>query len=468
MHVHDGHPTTVHPLDWASYLHKSLVSGTGAMLLMLLVMAAHYHAVCASSSENESFGSNHRVQEDSFSAPSAPSSIFDYSNQTSLSGMFFSGGRAVLHALVVESTWCIPTPMHLHALESLSYKHHRACSAKARHQKPLQPHADDDDDDNDDLHMQGSTRKKSVQDDGMRLGSMLLGLSMNDPFTLAYGAWTYLSSNEDPDHLGVHSFDKGSDAREQVSSDFGRKDPSNVHLHRSENYEEGRLHQQSGRPTSSESNGGEEESPATSEDDWMHVCTLHAVCMAGMVFTILTPIMFGGRKLACNEAIPNLHASVWPVFNCAVLLCCLSWLTCAVLHFVGRMPQLAVCTAMHAVTVIVAAHADMATACPLPPLWRPGESAASRGSPCWGMGCTLGVILVCISQMHPSSAWTGGTFFYLHHVWASLVVVGVWLRHVLFRVVMRVVVWAVQLWIEEVQKNMGFGESRSNEVAARG
>lgn len=77
------------------------------------------------------------------------------------------------------------------------------------------------------------------------------------------------------------------------------------------------------------------------------------------------------------------------------------------------LPELAACTSMHLVARLLAVFAEVAVACPLPPIYMPSTAAT-------GMGFSLGLLLLCISQMGGAAGHHHGTF-YMHHMWAGLV-----------------------------------------------
>lgn len=125
-------------------------------------------------------------------------------------------------------------------------------------------------------------------------------------------------------------------------------------------------------------------------------------------------------------------ATAWPVVNGCVLVMCLSWVCCCLVHSAFELHQLAECVAMHSVATILHAGAQAATQCPLPPIVGPQSAARC-------LGCALGAVLLFVSQMHCCAAAEedveagGGSDFYMHHAWAAWVAVCLGLRHLVFR-----------------------------------
>lgn len=142
------------------------------------------------------------------------------------------------------------------------------------------------------------------------------------------------------------------------------------------------------------------------------------------------------------QAIPEVNSSAWPLLNSSVLMFCLSLVACCVIHeFDPSLRGLAFCTSMHLVAKILASYVDVALRCPLPPIFMPDTAAT-------GMGLALGMLLLCISQMHVSPSQ-----FYMNHVWACFVAV-LAARHVLFRAATWVLCWAQGAWLRESVEEM--------------
>jgi hypothetical protein len=157
----------------------------------------------------------------------------------------------------------------------------------------------------------------------------------------------------------------------------------------------------------------------------MHICTLHMLGMGGVSLALVPSILARSSLLACNAAVPNVHASAWPLINTSVLMFCLSWMACSLLHHTCGMHKLALCTSMHMVARLVASFAHMAVACPLPPIFMPAATAAT------GMACSMGFVLLFISQGLHDGSFTSEEF-YMHHAWACCVMV-LLARHTVFR-----------------------------------
>ena len=225
---------------------------------------------------------------------------------------------------------------------------------------------------------------RAEEDQPAAASHSILGASMKDPFTLAYSAWEFFTAPS-----------------EQVRIQQPRRKTSascEWMLRRRRHRQQHELRGQD---------------RARGEAIWMDVCVMHAVGMLGVLFALLPSVVAGGPRLACNAAIPAANASAWPLLNCSALMFGLSWVVCSALQHAAGLPELALCACMHLVARLVAAFADVALSCPLPPIYMPGAAAT-------GMGFALGLLLLCISQMHAASggaAWSEG--FYMNHLWAS-------------------------------------------------
>ncbi len=119
----------------------------------------------------------------------------------------------------------------------------------------------------------------------------------------------------------------------------------------------------------------------------------------------------------------GVRATAWPVLNCSLLLAALSLVACRVVFSVLRLPQLALCMAMHASARLMLSFANAAVACPLPPIAMPPVFAS-------GVGVCIGVLLLAITQMH--DACSNSADFYMDHAWASCVFM-MGMRHIVFR-----------------------------------
>lgn len=165
--------------------------------------------------------------------------------------------------------------------------------------------------------------------------------------------------------------------------------------------------------------------------------------MGGVALALVPSVLAKGSLLACNAAVPNIRASAWPLLNASVLLFCLSWLSCCLLlHRVLGMPKLALCASMHMVSRLVAAFANVATACPLPPIFMPATTAAT------GMGFAMGFVLLFVSQMVREEDFTSEEF-YMHHAWACCVVV-LLARHTVFRAAAALICWLQGAFLKNV------------------
>ena len=105
-------------------------------------------------------------------------------------------------------------------------------------------------------------------------------------------------------------------------------------------------------------------------------------------------------------------ATAWPLLHSCALLFGLSWVVCSAIHHLAGLPELAQCASMHLVAQLVSAFVDMAGACPLPPIYAPVSGTTT------GMGFSLGLLLLCISQIE-EDAENASNSFYMNHAWTA-------------------------------------------------
>ena len=146
-----SHHSSHHPLDWASYLHRHLVLEPVPTVLTLLVVAAHYHAVCLFSSP-----------------PAAAANPATVVNETSVTGYLFASMGLILRSCQVASCTAIRTPFSSPAQVP-----------KRRNEDPPPPPQ-------------------------VEVVDVIKTAALTDPFTLVYNAWTYIAAAEDPPVVPLH------------------------------------------------------------------------------------------------------------------------------------------------------------------------------------------------------------------------------------------------------------------------
>lgn len=269
-----------HPLDWAAYLRHSLVFEPVPAFLTLLLLAAHYHASCTTLS---SVG-GHADGQSTFQKPVV--------NESSATGYLFASISLSLSGFARGGLWCIETPLHHAAVRGFGRCTHeetveqpggspsrgRVRSGNADQDGNAPPHPDENAPAADD------EPPFTLTPEG------ILRVSMKDPFTIAYGAWSYLSAQrEQPDNHERQQM-KGSDARGAGSS--------------SDEDERSRR--------SCAWNG--EGSSGVAEDGlqstWIHICVVHAIGAAGVAFALIPSIFARSSLLACNKVSVLLACSV--------------------------------------------------------------------------------------------------------------------------------------------------------------
>lgn len=240
---------------------------------------------------------------------------------------------------------------------------------------------------------------------------------MNDPFTMLYDAWSLLyhhSPNLPPGG--------GRDgARADQESAVHHHPPPPPVVTTDQDHVNKQQEPDDEPPTS--------EAPRALDVVWTAICVLHMVACAGIA-TMLVPsiVLFQPSMLPCNSISGVPPATAWPVINCCLLLAALSLVACRVVLSVLRLPQLALCMAMHATARLMLSFANAAVACPLPPIAMPSAFAS-------GVGVCIGVLLLVITQMHDACS-DPETFdpadFYMNHAWASCVLM-MGMRHIVYR-----------------------------------
>ena len=414
-----------HPLDWASYLRRSVVLNSVPTAITLLVLAAHCHACCPLPAGGAA------------SDPASPSS--SAGDPFSVLGTLFSGASWLWSAVFQQEdarsanndttrqrayaqplSLCVPTPWEPAAATRL-----QAGSRQARHARVPgesgdndtasgDPHDESDDDSEDPSDYSHDTPPGEEQ--AASFADSILRASLKDPFTIAYSMWEMIAGAQEGPQADAQPHKISVVAEDVVKKPTTRSCDWTMKQQRNQRKQEARSRRRAATEDRARSEQSRAEAAAAKHSAvWMDVCVMHAVGLLGVSFALLPSILVGGRHLVCNAAVPLLQASAWPLLNCGALLFSLSWVACSAIHNALGLPDLALCTAMHMVALLVAGFADVAMGCPLPPIYMPGTAAV-------GMGFALGLLLMCISQMHAASAGAAASF-YMNHVWASCVCV---------------------------------------------
>lgn len=392
-----------HPLDWASHLRQSLAIDPVPTVLVLLVVASHYHACCSSGGVAESasvFGAA-AIQNET----SVLGFVFASLSSATRIARSLNASEWMQHLLLYhprhEGAPCIDTPFK--AMRRAKQQRHDDSPGETEPRSSVESEEYSFRDDNNVGEEPASPVSFS---DG------ILRVSMTDPFTIAYNTWTYIANGgaEEDGEIVIEQIQQEQPPVLPVTSDSSkREDCTNK------------------AQTASASSA---HSVVVEEDMWAAVFALHAIGMGGVVFALLPSLFVQGHLLACNAGMVQQQscaiASAWPLLNSSALVFCLSLLSCCAIHYVLEMRALALCTAMHLVARSMAAYMDVCVGCPLPPVYMPSTAAT-------GMALCMGVLLMCISQMHPSGEgrWDTGSF-YMNHAWACGVSVLV-IRHTVFR-----------------------------------
>lgn len=364
----------LHPLDWASYLRRSLVLDPVPTTLTLLLVAAHYHAICTHSYRDQLPGGVDPPLE-SFSAVGTffhagsilllrSCSVFPLPVLCMKAGSHGSSGGTDHHPCVISTPWTNQAQPLEHGAE----KAHRAQHSPAEECR---------------VQQKGHPQPQKLAHD-------VLQAAMHDPFTLAYDVWSYIAAPHE--EQGAAEDERRLDGREDppVQASEGTADPPSVH-------------------------------PQPHRHAWLNTCILHAMGMAGVGLALIPSILSPASCLACSAGMPQ-HTSAgrrsaWPVLHASVMMFCLSWMLCCAIHYMGGMPKLALCTAMHLVVRVVASFAGTVASCPLPPVASPPAASSTA------MACALGLILLFVSQMAADGLVTfTSEEFYMHHAWACCVV----------------------------------------------
>ncbi len=373
--------TAPHPLNWAAYLRRSLVLSSAPTALTLLVVAAHCHALCRGGGGGGApvVWLHHHGADNNETSSSSSSSVLG--SVFALSGFFFNS----------TSYSCIPVPWNQHP-----------------QQQPLmekfklgEDDGDDDDAGNDNADSNESNRQKetSSQDSSlMHLNSILRASVMKDPFTVAYGAWEFFTGPVE--QIRIEPVVSKKEASSSSSCEWMMKVNRRTRKRLKEKKE------------GSGSSSSSEDAVVNVSTSWLNICAMHTVGMAG-IFCALLPSLFVKRELlACNAAINCLQATAWPLLHSCALLFGLSWVVCSAIHHLAGLPELAQCASMHLVAQLVSAFVDMAGACPLPPIYAPVSGTTT------GMGFSLGLLLLCISQIE-EDAEDASNSFYMNHAWTA-------------------------------------------------
>lgn len=345
---------TPHPLDWATYLRRPLVLSSAPTALTLLVVVAHCHALCGSARGGAGL-----------LWPNTSATTAVGNETTSVLGTLFFALQ-----FFNASSSCIPTPWN----------------PPHSHQQPVMAVKSEDvvDHNNND---ESKLQQEGSSGGSMRLDSILRASVMKDPFTIAYGAWEFFAGPVEQIQI------------EPVSNKQKQK-PTSCEWTFRDKREQARKTKENNDQIST---------------SWLNICVMHSVGMLG-IFCALLPSIFVRKRelLACNFAVPSLKATAWPLLHSCAILFGLSWVACAAVHHVAGLPELAVCTSMHLVAQLVCAFVDMAASCPLPPIFYMGSSKVAAT----GMGFSLGLLLLCISQMEEDGDEEVSSF-YMNHVWAA-------------------------------------------------
>lgn len=392
-HDHENDPSLFHPLDWASYLRRSLVTAPVPCILTLLIVTAHYGACSCIPSHPPVAAAGAQTLESGREPFSFLGTVF---SATSLLSSCISANG-------IERLGRVRTPFH--AMKNMDARsgETRTASDNKLHQER---HTFSDD--------EGTT---NIRDPPMPLPHQplilategMLGSSLfSDPFTAVYDAWNAHFIAVDATQQTQHQEYEEGTAQNQGSQQ-PKNHPPNTPIHEEpEACSGGNIH-------------GEASGSATSaEEAWGHVCAMHVIGASGVGAALLPSLLCSRGRLACNTAIPRVRASAWPIFNSCMGIFGVSFLACCALMHVTGLNDLAMCMCMHTVARIIAAYVEVVQSCPLPPVFMQGAAAS-------GMGIAMGMLVLYVGHIE-----VGAEDFYMNHAWACWVAV-LLVRHTVLR-----------------------------------
>ncbi len=459
-----------HPMDWAAHLRQSLVFDPMPTMLTLMLVTSHYYAcnthLCLDSSASHQSSSS-----------SSSSWGFGGTNETSVIGFVFASLSATSRAL---------QDLNVTSVRMFAEHHGKRCSSMI--QTPWtglwtlsSSSTGGSDESNSSSSLQdtgetGSSSSSSRPDmnknnraedkksepgaEAISFTDGVLRVSMTDPFTVAYNAWTYIANGNDDYYYANDDAEllRSIDDQDSVIPAKKQAKPN------------------SGEPKCKDESGKQILSPSFNASAiWTDVCILHGIGMAGVGFALLPSVFAPASLLACG----SLCSSAWPLIHASALMFCLSLLGCCAIHHVLGMHSLALCTSIHMVPRcvveldsfyliicltfkfhrIMAAFMDVCVGCPMPPIYMPGTAAT-------GIAFGMGLLLLCVGQMaHHSNTWDTASF-YMAHAWACGVAVFV-LRHTVLRVAGGLVCWGHGEVLRSSVLTNSDGDNKQRVVVAR-
>ena len=253
------HPHLLHPLDWTGYLRQSLVLSSTPVALTLLVLAAHCHACC------------HHHSQRSFSAV--------VGNETSVLGTVFAGASWVFlgaNTTASNGVSCIPTPWHPH---------------QSDRQVAGQPFMQEEGEAEYAAEAEQQTETDTASVFAERNLVLHPATFLQDPFTIAYSAWEYMSGT--PEAIQVQ--EKPQPLSSSSSCEWMKKMRQRQH----------QQHRQAQQDTVASAD-------SASIAIWTDICLMHAVGMLGVVCALLPSVFVSSGLLACNRAIPQVKSLTLP------------------------------------------------------------------------------------------------------------------------------------------------------------
>lgn len=345
----------VHPLDWPSYLKQTLIVDPIPSFLTLMLVSAHFYGCCLA---------DHGLSPSNKSASSTQS--------TSYLGYAFESAGAFTRHIVGPGSCSIKTPF-THVAQHVFDRHNTT-----RHNSSGNSTLPQD---------QSSATAGEEQ---LNVREAILSAAMTDPMSMLFDVWAYMYYSEEDIPV-----------QESQPQTHEQQDPKVCSKNTST--DEAQVPETSSFASQRHLSGHE------STDVWRNVRIIHSIGAAGILVPLI-PSMFGTHRLLSNS-IPSVHATVWGVINSCILVLGTSLVTCCSLQFIGDMPQLALCTAMHSVCRIMVAYANMCVDCPLPPIFMPTAVAS-------GMGMGVALLLLFVGHVDAMGGVEGSEGFYMYHAWA--------------------------------------------------
>lgn len=283
-----------HPLNWAAYLRQSLVFEPVPATLTLMLILAHYHAVIcwkqhASFDQPQSF--NHQGQR----SPINETSFIGYAfaavsrGMAEASGLFVAGWGQALPQLLSQPP-CIDTPLHVYLRQKRSAAEQAAASPgqpSKGGENPVMMAGDWPEYDED----SGSDSKVEKHFEPLT-AERILRASTNDPFTIAYSAWTYLSSSPSPDEYKRRDGKK----KDGVSGGGGGGGGASADAKTCNSGSGG-----GGSGGGEKRDSQESEKASVNSVSLIRICVIHAVAMAAVFFSLVPSICANSSYLACNQ-----------------------------------------------------------------------------------------------------------------------------------------------------------------------